>query len=133
MMNFRALLMALPIAAISIPATATNVAGSYDVTLTNVRPGSLNGSQSCFTLTQTGDVMGWADSGTFTMTGGISGEYYAIQGVLTAFAPVDSGNGELVLTGKLHLGNIMTTSYLELDNGQTAITGQFSATSVPSC
>jgi hypothetical protein len=132
MMNFRALLMALPIAAVSIPATATDVAGSYNVTLTNVRPTSLDGSQSCFTLTQTGDVMHWADSGTFTM-GSVSGEYYAIQGVVTLFAPLDNGNGELIMTGKLMQGTIITTSYLELENGQTAVTGEFSATSVASC
>jgi hypothetical protein len=130
MMKACALLVALPLAAISVPAAATDIAGSWNVTYTNVRPTSLDGTQSCFTLTETGDVMGWSDSGTFTM-GSVTGEYYSIQGVLTAFATLS--NGYLVLTGKFHTGTIINTSVLEVLNGQPAITGQFTATSTASC
>ena len=129
-MNFRALLVALSIAAISVPASASNIAGSWTVTFTNVRPTSLNGTQTCFTLTQTSDVMGWSDSGTFTM-GSVSGEYYSIQGVMTAFATLS--DGYLILTGKFHSGTIINTSILQVDNGSPTFTGEFTATSVSGC
>jgi hypothetical protein len=128
MTKVRKLMMALPIVAMSVPASAADLSGNWTVTLRTVRPNGGSGSSACFTLTQTSNVLNWQNSGTFTIAGSdVTGQYYAIAGVLTAFASLD-GNGFVVLQGKLHDHSIMNTSFLELDNGQ-ATTGNFTATS----
>ena len=124
----RSLLMALPIAAMAVPAAATDLSGDWTVTLNTVRPHQLKGTTACFTLTQTSSVQNWTNSGTFTIAGtSVQGEYYAVNSVLTAFANLPS-NGFLLLTGHLHHRTISNTSFLEIVSGSPA-TGNFSAVS----
>jgi hypothetical protein len=128
MKKFRTLLVALPIVAMSMPAAASDfdLTGDWTVTLNVVRPKPLTGQSACFTLTQTGQVQHWMNSGTFTVSGtSISGEYYAVNSVLTGFADLP-GNGFLLLTGHLFHHGIVNTSFLEITNGVPS-TGNFAA------
>jgi hypothetical protein len=130
MKNLRTLLMALPIVAMSMPAAAHEftVAGDWTVTLNTIRPKPLSGSSACFTLTQTGGVQHWMNSGTFTISGtSVAGQYYAVNSVLTGFADLP-GNGFLLLTGHLFHHGIVNTSFLEITDGAPA-TGNFTAAS----
>jgi hypothetical protein len=129
MRSLRTLVMALPIVAMALPAVAaTDLTGDWTVTLTTVRPAQLQGVSACFTLTQTGAVNDWSDSGTFTIAGtSVQGQYYAINSVLTAYAFLPN-SGFLLLTGHLYQKNISNTSFLEIVGGSPA-TGNFTAVS----
>jgi len=130
MKKLRTLMMALPIVAMSMPAVAADLTGSWTVTLQTARPNTVAGQSACFVLTQTSNVLNWQNSGTFTVVGSdVTGDYYAIHGVLTAFASLGA-NSYVVLTGYLHEHTINNTSFLEVVNGQPA-TGNFTAT--PGC
>ena len=132
MRSLRTLLMALPIVAMAMPAAATefDLSGNWLVTLQVARPAGLKGQTACFTLNQTGGVLGWANSGTFSVNGSdVTGNYYVINSVLTAFTSLGS-DSYVVLTGHLYHHSIVNTSFLEVENGSPA-TGNFTAT--PGC
>jgi hypothetical protein len=119
--------MALPVVAMAAPAAATDLTGSWLVTLTAARPAGLTGETACFVLNQTSNVLGWQNSGTFTVQGSdVSGNYYAINSVLTAFTSLGN-NSYVVLTGHLYHRSIVNTSFLLVNNGQPE-TGNFTAT-----
>ena len=129
MWALRALIMALPIAAMSIPAAATDFSGAWTVTLTMARPASLNGESACFNFTQTGTVGNRPNSGTFTIAGtSVTGQYFVIEDELMAFTSLPN-NGYLALTGRLHLAQntILHTSFVEVVDGSPA-TATFTAT-----
>jgi hypothetical protein len=131
MSALRALIMALPIAVMSIPAAAgSDFSGSWTVTLMNAHPASLDGQSACFDFTETGTVDNRQDSGTFTIAGtSVAGQYYLIDRVLMAFASLPN-NGYLVLTGRFDptQDSLMHTSFLEVVSGQIS-TATFTATS----
>jgi len=128
MRSLRTLIMALPIVAMAAPAAATDLTGSWLVTLTAGRPAGLKGQTACFVLNQTGNVLGWANSGTFAVQGSsVTGNYYVINSVLTAFTSLGD-NSYVVLTGHLYHRSIVNTSFLAVENG-SPITGNFVASS----
>jgi hypothetical protein len=122
--------MALPIVAMAMPAAATefDLTGNWLVTLQVARPAGLSGQSACFTLNQTGGVLGWENSGTFSVQGSdVTGNYYVIQSVLTAFTSLGN-NSYVIFTGHLYHHSIVNTSFLEVADG-TPETGNFTATS----
>jgi hypothetical protein len=129
MRTLRTLMMSLPIAAMSIPAAAGDFSGNWTITLTNARPASLDRQSACFNFTQTGAVDNRPDSGTFTVTGSsVSGQYYVIDGVLMAFAPLPA-NGYLAVTGRFDpaQNSLTHTSFFEVVSSQIS-TAAFTAT-----
>jgi hypothetical protein len=125
----RALILGLSAAALSAPAfAATNVSGNYTVTLTKAHPSNFKGQTACLTLVEDGSTGGWTNSGTFTLNFlANQGSFFIINRVITGWLPLDNGSF-LVLSGYLPGGGITNTSIVEVINGQTALTGNFSET-----
>jgi hypothetical protein len=86
MSKLRALTMALPLLAMTAPAFAVDLSGDYSITITGGRSAYAVGDHGCITLTQTGDVLGFTNSGTAAARGK-TGDYYALRSVITVAFP----------------------------------------------
>jgi hypothetical protein len=95
MTKLRALMMALPIMAVCAPALAADLTGDYQIRITGGRSAYPIGARGCISLVQTGNVLGFSDSGTATARSK-TGDYYALKSVITVAFP------NTVLTGVLH-------------------------------
>ena len=89
MSKLRALTMALPLLAMTAPAFAVDLSGDYSITITGGRSAYAVGDHGCITLTQTGDVLGFTNSGTAAARGK-TGDYYALRSVITVAFPTRS-------------------------------------------
>ena len=95
MSKLRALTMVLPLLAMTAPAFAVDLSGDYQVRITGGRSAYTIGQRGCVTLAQTGNVLGFANSGTATGRSK-TGDYYSLKSVITVAFP------NTVLTGVLH-------------------------------
>lgn len=86
--------MALCMVAVSAPAFAADLSGDYSIRITGGRSAYKIGARGCITLAQTGDVLGFMNSGTATARSK-TGDYYALKSVITVAFP------NTVLTGVL--------------------------------
>ena len=122
---------ALPVLALAGPATAaTNLSGSYLLTLKG-HPSVANGQQLCATLVENGSVLGFVNSGTFSIvnlgTGGAaSGKWFTQNFAVTFEAPFSTGF--IVFSGTLGKTTIQGTSYIQVVDGKPDVAGTFTAT-----
>ncbi len=126
MTKLRALMMALPLMVASVPALATDLTGSYLITITGGRGAYPVGATGCIKLSQTGDVLDFKNSGV-AMSRGHAGEYYALNSVITVAFPKTILSGILIHRG-LSYGTLTTVS----SNGGT-VTGANSFTATRGC
>jgi hypothetical protein len=129
----RALFAALPLFAMSLPAMAANLSGNYLVTLNKARPSQYSGASVCITLAETGTVLGWTNSGNWSINGIPAGQYYVLHGVISLVTTASVTNAEAapgyaIFEGKLLNKAITDTSVTEVIGGQVALTGNFTAT-----
>lgn len=127
MSKLNSLILALPLVAMgasSALAVDANLTGDWTITIPAAR-GIPQGTSLCLTLTQTGGVLGFKNSGTISSGGTVVGNYYAFQSVLVAEAE------NIFLTGHLYHRTISNTSVTVF--GQNGISGVGSFTVAKGC
>jgi hypothetical protein len=129
MTRLRTLMMALPLLAATAPAMAANLSGDYTITVTGGR-GIAMGSTACVTLAQTGQVLHFANSGTATLGGTLSGTYYALDAVLTI--DFGGGGGALTMSGVLYQNTLTKGTLTEID-GSGNVGAGVTFTATPGC
>jgi hypothetical protein len=124
MSSIRTSLMALAFAAFAAAPAYATVSGSYILTILAGK-GIPKGASLCVTLTPTGQVLKLRNSGTITVEGA-TGQYYVLQGELTAVIE------NVVFTGHLFQGNLVNTALTVVGSGIEAA-ATYSATPTASC
>ena len=125
------ILTALPVLALAGPASASsNLSGKYLLTFTG-HPFGANGQQDCATLVEDGSVLGYQNSGSFTITNvaygnTASGKFFVRNFDISFEAPFN--NGFVVFSGTLGKTQIQGTSYFQVIGGVPNTAGTFTAT-----
>ena len=124
-------LAALPMLALAGTASAaTNLSGPYTITV-SAHPAQFNGKKLCATLVEDGSVLGYPNSGTFTLaqSNGVStsGHWFTRNFAITFQAPYGDNGGYVVLSGELGKPAIKGTSYLLVIGNKPVSGGTFTA------
>jgi hypothetical protein len=90
--------MALPLLVVAAPAFAVDLTGDYSITITGGRSAYPIGAHGCIELTQTGDVLGFTNSGK-ALARSKTGDYYALKSVITVVFPHTVLSGVLLSHG----------------------------------
>lgn len=126
-------LIAVALLASTSAMAASNLSGNYLLTLTAAKPSAYTGAQVCATLTETGGVLGWQNSGTVSISG-TTGSFFVVGRQLLAWFSV--GGGSAVFTANLVGGGmgISGTAFTEFDqNGNATLTAAYSASAKGGC
>ena len=118
--------MTLALLAISAPAFAVDLTGDYKITITGGRSAYPIGAHGCITLTQTGDVLGFTNSGTAAARSK-TGVYYAIKSAITVSFP------HTVLSGVLLNRGLSYGTLTELSHNGGNVVGANSLTVAKGC
>jgi hypothetical protein len=108
------------VGAAAMPAAAAVNSGDFLITVTGGH-GVPKGYSFCATLTQTGGVLGFANSGTVSVQG-TTGNYYAINSNLTAEV------GNVFFTGHLYDKGISNAALTVFSDSGIVGIGSFTAT-----
>jgi len=114
--KFRSFLMAMPVVALAATPAMADLSGNYFIQAETGK-GLPSYKHACITLQQTGQVLGFVNSGTATIHN-YTGTYYVLHSQIVLSVP-----GAALLTGILHGGQLLEGLVTVFNDNNASVVG----------